>query len=140
MANARYVLVGTLINLLAASFPGVAAARHTSDASLSGDDIYDPASPLFSSGESEIAGLDEAGLAFSGGCSGDDAYDPAASGLYESFLFVAEGNNCDDPSGFASVGSFGGDDAYDRAAGGIPSNSLNGHGLFRARNRGSVAV
>lgn len=120
----RYILIGTLILLLAASFPVVAAAGHLNEASFSGDDIYDPAAPLYAAGESEIDGLDEASLAFSGGYSGDDAYDPAAGGLYESFLFAAEGDDCDSPSGLASVGSFSGDDAYDSAAGGIPNSSL----------------
>jgi hypothetical protein len=127
-SNARYILVGTLVLLLAASFP-LAAAAGASDVSFSGDDAYDPAAGgLFAAaGASEIASLDESGFAFSGGSSGDDAYDPAAGGLSAlsaSFSLAAESDDCDDASGIALVGSFSGDDAYDVAAGGIPNSSL----------------
>jgi hypothetical protein len=127
-ANARYMLVGTLILLLAVSFPLAAAAGGASAASYSGDDAYDPAAGGLSAYESpsESASPNQAGLAFSAGYSGDDAYDPAAGGLSASFSLAAEGDDCDDPSGLASVGSFSGDDAYDPAAGGIPNSSLMG--------------
>ncbi len=124
--GARYILVGTLILLLATSFPLVAAAGHSSDASFGGDDVYDPASPKFAAAMGEIAGFEEPGLAFGGGYRGDDAYDPAAGGLYEAFGFASASDDCDDPSGLAFVGSFSGDDAYDPAAGGIANSYLMG--------------
>jgi hypothetical protein len=124
-ANARYILVGSLVLLLAASFP-LAAAAGASDASYSGDDAYDPAAGgLFAyESPSESISLVQAGLAFRGGYSGDDAYDPAAGGLFASFSFADASDDCDDASGLALVGSFSGDDAYDPAAGGIPNSSL----------------
>ena len=122
-ANARFILVGTLVLLLAASFP-LAAAAAASDVSYSGDDAYDPAAGGLSASFSFADASDQSGTAFGGGYSGDDAYDPAAGGLFASFSFADASDDCDDASGIALVGSFSGDDAYDPAAGGIPNSSL----------------
>jgi hypothetical protein len=120
-ANARYMLVGTLILLLAVSFP-LAAAAGASDVSFSGDDAYDPAAGgLFASeSPSESTSLVQAGLAFRGGYSGDDAYDAAAGGLFASES-PSESTSLVQ-AGLAFRGGYSGDDAYDPAARGLSAS------------------
>jgi hypothetical protein len=135
--DARHLLVGSLVLLLAAAFP-LAAGAGFDGSTYSGDDAYDRAAggfpELAMSGAASLSGdgaydlaagaLPERGaLVFASGFGGDDAYDPAAGGLAAVSLFslseslkVAE---CDS-SGLSVSGRFGGDDAYDPAAGGNP--------------------
>lgn len=137
LIDARYLLVGSLVLILAAAFP-LAALAGFDGSSYSGDDPYDPAAggfpELYMSGAASLSGDDAYDLAagalpergalvFASGFGGDDAYDPAAGGLPAVSLFSVseslEVAECDS-SGLSVSGGFSGDDAYDPAAGGNP--------------------
>lgn len=139
LSNSRFLLVGSLVLLLAVAFPLAAAAGRDVKSSYSGDDPYDPAAggfpELYANVAASLSGDDAYDLAagalpergallFARGFSGDDAYDPAAGGLAAVSLFtVAESLGevaaCE-PSVLSVAGGFSGDDAYDPAAGGNP--------------------